>query len=69
MRRCQVFKDEIWKDILFSDVKKGNKFRLFESSGDVVVVKISDGKIKTEWTAVSDARPSTVDNSYSIEYR
>jgi hypothetical protein len=35
-QRFQVFKEEQWYDISFSELKKGDKFRVFNPDGQLV---------------------------------
>jgi hypothetical protein len=46
-QRFQVFKEEQWYDIKFSELKKGDKFRVFNPNGQLV----TDENGNTEFTA------------------
>ena len=50
-RRVQVLHLCTWMDIEFMDIKKGDKFRLFEETGEAVY----DELYNTEFTANTDA--------------
>ena len=50
MRTCQILKDDEWTNINFEELKKDNKFRLFD---DGVLVKDNDGF--SIFTALNDA--------------
>ena len=47
MRKVEVFRDEGWTEINFSELGEGDKFRLFESTGEKVV----DPKGRGVWIA------------------
>ena len=50
IRKVKIFKDEKWIDIEFENLKTGDKFRLFESTGEEV--KNENGNL--EFIATSD---------------
>lgn len=50
-RKTEVFSNDIWSEVEFKDLKRGDRFRLFEPDGERVVT--SDGK--DEFICTSDA--------------
>ena len=39
LRKVEVFKDGVWKEIQFVDLEVGDNYRMFESDGEPVVGK------------------------------
>lgn len=60
-RKTQLFKNEIWEDFEFENLKSGDKFRLFEP--DDKEVKSRNGN--TEFIATSDASLS-IEGAWSM---
>ena len=50
-RKAQIFKNNKWIDIKFEDLKKDDKFRLFESDGE----SVKDKNGYTEFIAINDS--------------
>lgn len=57
-RKCEIFVDDVWKEIKFEELKKGDKFRLFEPTGEPVAddkgglefITAGDAYVTTAWT-------------------
>lgn len=47
MRKVELFKNDEWREIDFKQLKEGDKFRVFESTGE----KVIDPKGHSEWIA------------------
>ena len=62
-RTCQVLENNTWVNKDLGEVKKGDKFRLFESSG----IPVADKHLKTEWFALTDAVPCEPEGNFSVE--
>lgn len=52
IRKAEVFTNNAWTEVPFEDIKEGQKFRLFEPTGEPVV-NLRDNIV--EWVALSDA--------------
>jgi len=66
-RLVEVLKDEKWVNCKFEDLKKGDKFRLFDIEEDKLIpVKLENGK--TEFNAISDPYVTNNDNVLMIEH-
>lgn len=50
LRKVEVLINNEWVERDFAELRKGVKFRMFESTGEPVV----DNEGRTEWTAISD---------------
>lgn len=61
-RKVQRLRDEEWEDILFSQIKVGDTFRLFESTGEPVIGNKND----TEFIATS---ATYINNSNTYEVK
>lgn len=51
MRKVELFTNGKWNKIYFNELQKGDRFRLFESTGERVV----DSKGCDEWVATSSS--------------
>jgi hypothetical protein len=54
IRQCEIQVDGAWVEILFRELKRGDRFRLWEGSGTPVIYP-KDGRHITCWTAICDA--------------
>lgn len=61
-RRTEILKDGEWIQCRFRDLKSGDTFRLFEPTGEPVVLR----KDKTDFIALSDAYQNE-DGIWTIE--
>lgn len=50
-RKTEIYTNDNWQAIDFQQIKKGDTFRLFESTGEAVI----GGRSETEWIAMSNA--------------
>ncbi len=62
LRRAEVLVGDKWIDIEFEEIRAGNRFRLFESTGEPVV----DENGKSEFIAKTDPY-ITKDGVYGID--
>lgn len=50
-RKCEIFENGTWREIAFKLLIKGDKFRLYEPTGEMV----ADDYENTEFVTTSDA--------------
>jgi hypothetical protein len=63
LRKVEIKNNNIWEEINFSELKKGDTFRMFEPDGEPV----KDLNNKTEFLATSDTYMSEKLQQYTIE--
>lgn len=63
MRTIQILENEKWIDINFEDLKTGDVFRMFESTGEPVV----GDKGLDKWRVISTPYTTDVSGVYAIE--
>lgn len=63
LRKVEIKDDDKWKEISFSELKKGDIFRLFESDG----TPVKDLYNRTEFLADTNAYMSDEVKQYTIE--
>ena len=69
LRKVEVFKDDVWKEIQFEDLKVGDKYRMFEPDGSPVVVIGDGGKFEgaTEWIVTKGPYKREKDGVWTVE--
>lgn len=63
LRKVEIKNNEEWKEIEFSELKKGETFRMFEPDGEPV----KDLNNRTEFLATSDTYMSEELQQYTID--
>lgn len=62
IRKTEKYIDEEWIPFNFEELKKGDKFRLFEKSGELVI----DNKGKSEFISLSDVYKLEPNGNFGI---
>ena len=65
-RIVQVLRKNKWVTIPFNELKKGDTFRMFESNGEPVI-DFNNGKLRTEFVAISELYQDIRTGEWCIE--
>lgn len=64
LRKVQALRDDIWTDIQFTDLKRGDIFRMFDPPDNTPVVGVEGG---TEFLATSEVIVKDGVNSIRVQ--